>query len=191
MRTEIKYEGTFDVESADGPISDEFSVMIYPADQARVEAILLQQAEKEAQDIDPGYYLLTYTDAELREVLSDPDAWSKYDYVVARKLLRQRGHPLTDAALKKMQVHTKAIKDARQRRSDKLLWLGYAAVVAGGIGAIIIGNRLIEGSHTSASSRTARYNLQDRKDGRNLIVMGIGSLIMWIAMAYYLLQTQP
>jgi len=66
------------------------------SDFIRAHAILEAYYEKQLQDVDPDYYLLTFTDSELLEILAKPDEWGHFDYVLARKLLTDRGHPITN-----------------------------------------------------------------------------------------------
>ena len=63
----------------------------------RAHAVLEAYYEKQLQEVDPDYYLLTFTDTELLEILSKPDEWGHFDYVLAKKLLADRGHAITDA----------------------------------------------------------------------------------------------
>ena len=52
----------------------------------------------------PDYYLLAFTDAELLEILSKPDEWGHFDYVLAKKLLVDRGYNITDALTQELKA---------------------------------------------------------------------------------------
>ncbi|HEX3935455.1 MAG TPA: hypothetical protein VHW43_12295, partial [Puia sp.] len=64
-------------------------------DFIRARAVLEAYYEEQLQDVDPDYYLFGFTDQELLEILAKPDEWGAFDYVLARKLLIERGHPIT------------------------------------------------------------------------------------------------
>ena len=75
----------------------EFSIdlNIAPEDFIRARQVLEAYYEAQLQNIDPDYYLFEFTDQELLEILAKPDEWGIFDYVLARKLLIGRGHPIT------------------------------------------------------------------------------------------------
>jgi hypothetical protein len=54
------------------------------------------------QDVEPGYYLLSFTDVELLEILAKPDEWGHFDYVLARALLAERGLEIPDETIAQM-----------------------------------------------------------------------------------------
>ena len=54
------------------------------------------------RSVEPGYYLLSFTDKELLEILSKPDEWGHFDYVLARALLAERGLEIPDETIGQM-----------------------------------------------------------------------------------------
>jgi hypothetical protein len=56
------------------------------------------------QEVDQDYYLLTFTDTELLEILAKPDEWGHFDCVLAKKPLTDRGHAITDAYTKQLKA---------------------------------------------------------------------------------------
>lgn len=54
------------------------------------------------QDVDPGYYLFSFTDVELLEIVAKPDEWGHFDYVLARALLADRGLEIPDETVDQM-----------------------------------------------------------------------------------------
>jgi hypothetical protein len=54
------------------------------------------------EDVEPGYYLLAFTDVELLEILAKPDEWGHFDYVLARALLAERGLEIPDETVAQM-----------------------------------------------------------------------------------------
>ncbi len=53
-------------------------------------------------DVEQGYYLLSFTDTELLEILARPDEWGHFDYVLARALLAERGLEIPDETIAQM-----------------------------------------------------------------------------------------
>jgi hypothetical protein len=70
-------------------------------------------------DVDPDYYLYTFIDEELMEIVSKPDEWGHFDYVLARKQLADRGKPIDDAeAAELRRVRLKQLADPNYIADD-------------------------------------------------------------------------
>ncbi len=51
-------------------------------------------------EIGKDYYLYSFTDDELMEVITKADEWSPFDVVLARKILAEKGKSISDEAIK-------------------------------------------------------------------------------------------
>jgi hypothetical protein len=72
------------------------------ADLDRAHRVLEEHYEHQLQDVDPGYYLFSFTDIELLDIVAKPDEWGHFDYVLARELLAKRGLPIPDETIRQM-----------------------------------------------------------------------------------------
>ena len=136
---------------------------IPPKDFIRARDVLETYYEKHLQNVDPDYYLYEFTDQELMEILEKPDEWGAFDYVLARKLLLEHGHPIT-------KEFTDELKAKRLRNlagfEDSVSPAGggpLGAATTGYLGAIAAGfitathkKTLPDGSQVPAFSPTAR-----------------------------------
>lgn len=50
---------------------------------------------KQLDNVPEDYYLLTFTNDELLEIVAKPDEWGAFDYQLAQKLLKERGVDIT------------------------------------------------------------------------------------------------
>ena len=64
------------------------------------------------QDVDPAYYLFSFSDIELLDIVAKPDEWGHFDYVLARALLADRGLEIPDETIEQM-------KQQRLRQLDR------------------------------------------------------------------------
>jgi hypothetical protein len=71
-------------------------------DLDRAHEALEEYYSRRLQDVEPGYYLLSFTDKELLEILAKPDEWGHFDYVLARALLAERGLEIPDETIGQM-----------------------------------------------------------------------------------------
>lgn len=98
------------------------------ADFNRAHAVLEAYYEGQLQDVDPDYYLFTFTDQELLDILAKPDEWGHFDYVLARKLLRERGYDITPELTDQLKAQRLAelekYDDAYRGKTPPLLGIG-------------------------------------------------------------------
>ncbi|MBO9731453.1 MAG: hypothetical protein J7623_22625 [Chitinophaga sp.] len=66
-------------------------VKIAAADFSRADALLKSLISVDPEDVEPDYYLLSFTTEELKEVITKKDEWGDFDYALALKLLEKRG----------------------------------------------------------------------------------------------------
>src|ERR1700722_14731626 len=71
-------------------------------DLDKAHKALEEYYQRRLQDVEPGYYLLSFTDKELLEILAKPDEWGHFDYVLARALLAERGLEIPDETIGQM-----------------------------------------------------------------------------------------
>ena len=70
---------------------DFFELYIRNKDFALVKQILKKRAEEIVQSISEDYYLFTFKDSELQDILSNPDDWNEVDVMLSSKILNERG----------------------------------------------------------------------------------------------------
>src|SRR5690606_37625001 len=93
-------------------------------------------------NIDPDYYLFSFTNEELYDIILKQDEWNEFDYLLAKKLLNERGKTIDDDminSLKKQRLADIAKKDPNEN-----VWMvaGYIFSLLGGFIGIIIGYML-------------------------------------------------
>lgn len=71
-------------------------------DLDRAHKALEEHYKRQLQDVDRGYYLFSFTDLELLEIVAKPDEWGHFDYVLAREVLAERGLPIPDETIQQM-----------------------------------------------------------------------------------------
>ena len=72
------------------------------ADLDRAHRVLEEHYEHQLKDVDPNYYLFSFSDIELLDIVAKPDEWGHFDYVLARELLAERGLPIPDETIRQM-----------------------------------------------------------------------------------------
>jgi hypothetical protein len=87
-----------------------------PTDQfSRANDLLLANTTVNLEELEKDYYLFSFSQEELENIIRNPDEWGRHDYLVAVELLKQRGENVSKEQLqefreKKMEVLAKPPK---------------------------------------------------------------------------------
>jgi hypothetical protein len=157
-----------------GMASEEnFVVRLRPDDFTRVRQLEEKQATDSLGELPTDYYLFAFGNAELWELLGQPDAWSSHDVALATRLLRERGETVTDEALLALRARHTAALAAPNASPTGWIVAGYAFSVLGGILGMAIGWSLWRYRKTLPDGRTVPgFSAADRYHGRVMLALG-------------------
>lgn len=159
----------------------EYRIKLREADFKKADALLLSISQKQLQNIDKDYYLLDFDNEELLEVVTKPDEWGQLDYLLAQKLLKERGmeiNPILAEALRKQRV-----QEISKPEQGNGIWIyaGYFFALVGGALSIFIGWHLIAYKKTLPNGDIIYgFSESDRKHGKRILILGIVFTIVWI-----------
>jgi len=57
---------------------------------------LSQTTKAEINEVEKDYYLLSFSDEELIDVIAKSDEWNKFDVELAQKILKEKGKEVTE-----------------------------------------------------------------------------------------------
>ncbi len=145
------------------------------------------QVENLINNVDDDYYLLSFTDDELYDILVKSDEWSEFDYSLSKKLLKERGKSVDDELLKSLKL--KRIKELAKPEGNQKGWIiaGYIFAFLGGFLGLIIGYFLWTSKKTLPNGQKVfSYYPKDRRNGKyifyiSLIIFPISFLIKLFA----------
>lgn len=152
----------------------------------RANEILENQAKLLVNQISKDHYLFDFTDEELFELIEKSDEWSKEDYFLAIKILKERGHNLDTTEIE--EIKKKRLSDLRSPETGKAAWLfaGFVFSFLGGIIGLMIG-----WSHWKSikvdptGKRFYVYDEKTRKSGRTIFLFGVFFFIFWIIVGLF------
>lgn len=170
----------FDVSFANNETDKTYLVKLKSIDFKRVDDILTELSTNQIIDADPDHYLFDFSNEELKELLLKSDEWSKYDFLLAQKILKDRGQTIDDsnlALLKNQRIEELAKPEKSQRLS---VIAGYVFAFFGGLIGIFIGVHLYSHKKTLPNGeRVYSYSDQDRKQGKIIFSISVISAIIW------------
>ena len=160
---------------------NQLEVLLQPEQFEVVSTLLENDAKNMLNSISSDYYLFSFSDNELVDVLQSPDEWSKQDYILARQLLTKRGKVFSDEELQKMKLER--LNEQRKPEKNSRLWMiaGFISAFLGGLLGIYIGWSIMSSMKTLSNGESVyQYDLKDRKLGRTMFIIGITSFLGWL-----------
>lgn len=182
----IEHSVTEDRESLDSLYGDKhfkhlFFVKIKKEDFEKVDNLLLSQASQHLESVEKEHYLFSFTNEELHDIISKPDEWNEFDFLLAQKILQDRGISIDQAKIKKLK--DERIRELAKPDEKGRVWIviGYFSAMLGGILGILIGWHLSTFKKTLPNGQKVfGYTTTDRSHGNRILILGIAMLAFWI-----------
>ncbi len=172
---------SFDPTFANNGFGKEFCIKLKKSDFEKGNAFLNEKAEKEIVEIDNDYYLLSFTDKELFELIAANDEWSPFDVSLAERLLKQRGKEVTPEEIEKIKTDRIVELSKPEESQRTYIIIGYITAVLGGFLGIFIGWHLLSFKKTLPNgNRIYAYSDNDRKQGNRILIIGGIFLVIWL-----------
>lgn len=170
----------FDPTFANNQIEPAISIKLNPGDFTLAHAALEEYYSHTLENIDDEYYLLNFTNDELTDIIQKPDEWGHFDYILAKKLLKDRG----------IEISSESANLLRKKRNEELakpeisetfwIYAGYISAILGGFLGLIIGWTLKYHKKTLPDgNRVYSYGPNDRIHGRRIIQISAVAITFW------------
>ncbi len=172
---------SFDPTFANNGFGKEFCIKLRQNDFEKANAFLMEKAEKETFEIDKDYYLLSFTDKELFELIAAYDEWSAFDVSLAKRLLKERGKEITLDEIEKIKTD-RIVELSKPEESQRIyIIIGYVTAFLGGFLGIFIGWHLLTFKKTLPNgNRIHAYSDNDRKQGNLILIISIVFFVIWL-----------
>ncbi|MEZ0183834.1 hypothetical protein AB9T89_16440 [Flavobacterium oncorhynchi] len=163
-----------DITFSGSTLQNQYEVKIDFSNFEKAEKILEKETENFLDTIDQDYYLLSFTNEELYEILLNSDEWNVFDYKLAQKLLTERGKTIDSEMLNSLKKERLKILAKPEENQKPWIIAGYIfSLLGGGIG-IVIGYSLWKSKKTLPNGeRVYSYSEQDRKSGKRIFMISI------------------
>jgi len=139
-----------------------------------VNRLLREKIQINLNEIAPDYYLFTFDNNELVNILKEPDEWGRFDYVTARAILETRGIKFTTEELDAF--WNKKMEKLAQPEKEGKAWLyaGYFFAAFGGFFGVLIGLVLIQSTKLLPDGRRVyTYDETTRKRGKTILYLSL------------------
>jgi hypothetical protein len=168
-----------DASFGGGELSKEYAIKLRKEDFEPVNHLLIEASVNDLDSIDKNYYLFSFTNEELRDVIVKKDEWNAFDFLLAQKLLSDRGKAISEEELSTLQDQRLGELAQPEKPQSATIIAGYIFALLGGIVGIIIGWYLSTNKKTLPNGDSVYiYSESDRRHGRIIIALGIAVLII-------------
>jgi ABC-type lipoprotein release transport system permease subunit len=161
--------------------NNEFEIKIKESDFEKANQILEKIAENQINEVDSDYYLFSFSNEELFDILLKQDEWNEFDYSLSKKILNSRGKSVDFDMLKSLKKQR--LEDLAKPEENQKLWIvaGYFFALLGGLLGVIIGYVIMTSKKTLPNGKKVfSYNENDRIQGKIMFYIGIIMLPFYI-----------
>lgn len=162
-------------------LMDEFEVKIKQEDFVRADEVILNDTEEYLKKLPEDYYLFSFTNDELMEIIEKKDEWNDLDYLLAINLLKSRGIKVSQEEIN--QIRNKRITELKKPEKSSTIWIdaGYCFAILGGFLGFLIGYLLLTQKKTLPNGeRVFAYTLADRKHGKRILYIAVFFFLFYI-----------
>ena len=171
----------FDPILSNNEFGKEYCVKIKKDDFEKANEILREKAKTEINEVRDDYYLLSFSDEELIDVIEKSDEWNKFDVELAQKLLKERGNEITNEQINELKKQRIVELSKPEKGQYIYIIIGYVCAILGGLLGIFIGWHLLTYKKTLPNgNRIYAYSKNDRKQGNRILILGAVFILFWI-----------
>lgn len=173
----------FDPSYANNQFNKDFRLKLRPQDFQRGNQVIEEYYYTQLDTVDKDYYLFDFTDEELQEIVAKPDEWGQLDYLLAQKLLTNRGKEIKSNEIQELKVkRINELATPDTVKHSSIIW-GYI------LGFFFFPLALLMGWSWGFAKRTLptgqriyMYDSYAQLHGRRIFIMGIILLVLSIAL---------
>jgi len=162
-------------------VRDQFYLKIRSHDFSKANEVLDQMILENISSIEKDYYLFSFSNEELLEIIKKPDEWSRQDFLIAKKILDERGKPVNDRELDSLK--SKRIKELSTEEKEPVpsIILGYVFAFLFSIVGLFFGLAFLVTKKTLPDgSKVFAYTHGTRNHGKAIFILSLAMLIFYI-----------
>jgi len=160
-----------------------FIVRLRPADFEAARQLEDEANQQLASNVAPEYYLFSFSEEELFDILMKPDEWNSFDVTLASQLLQQRGRDISPDTMRLLRQNR--IAELARPETSNRSWIlaGYLFALMGGVFGLCIGWHLYFHRKRLPDGRSVMaFSEPDRRHGLRILVLGVLGLGVWLTL---------
>jgi hypothetical protein len=177
----------FDPSYANNQFNRDYRLKLRQQDFIKANQAFEDFYKTKLEQVSQDYYLFYFTDEELQEIIAKPDEWGHFDYLLAQKLLVERGTEINAE-------QTEQLKSERIRELSKTQPVKRSAVILSyivcffffPIGLFIGWNWAFSKKTLPDGQRIPVYSQYGQKQGMRIFIIGLILLVLSILLRFIL-----
>lgn len=158
----------------------EFEVQIDADDFKKVEELEEQLVKEKVENVEKDYYLFEYSNEELIEIVLKKEEWNKFDYLLAQKILKEKGREINPELINVIQKQRVEDLSRKEASPTWLIVAGYFFSLLGGVFGLLIGLYLMRYKRNLPNGeKVYGFEKKDRNHGQNIFVLSIIGMAFW------------
>lgn len=164
----------------------QFELKIHKEDFEQAEKLEEKLVQDAIENVDENYHLFDYSDEELIEIVMKKEEWSKFDYLLAQKILKERGKEINPELLKVINKQRVESLSTEEESPTWLIIVGYSSAILAGFLGIVIGAYLMYYKKALPNGdRIYGFGKKDRSHGQNILIISGVAFSIWIGYRIY------
>ncbi|RYY62302.1 MAG: hypothetical protein EOO05_03265 [Chitinophagaceae bacterium] len=156
-------------------------LVMEPKDFAKANELIDEEIRARISEIGPDYYLYSFTDTELMEVISKPDEWNNQDVLIAQQLLAQHDKVITDQQITQTRENRKKVLAKPQETGMAFLVASYLLTVILPIYGVFVALFLMNTrTLLPDGTRVPAYTAYSRMHAKIILVLGLIGVVMFL-----------
>lgn len=178
---------SFDPSFANNDYQKKFVIKLQKKDFQKLDTIQNEIYSELAENIEKDYYLFDFSDEKLIEIIIKKDEWGKFDFVLAQKILKERGKEINEETLENFKKQR--INELSKNTDISIVWviISYLLTISSrGILGILIGWHILTHKKTLPNGdKVYGYSKNDRKHGKIISIIGTICLFIYALFLTY------
>ncbi|MGJ8684071.1 MAG: hypothetical protein ACSHWW_05590 [Nonlabens sp.] len=175
-----------DVTFTNDTVKHQIELRIAPEQFEKATSIMEQDIEDSVMSAASDHYLFSFSDEELYGILIKKDEWSAYDYLLAKRILKERGKSIDEEMISALRK-TRLDELSQPEKSQKaFIYAGYIFALLGGFIGMIIGYMLWTSKKTLPDGKQIfNYSAKDRRQGLTLFIVSVVFFLFYVFSQVY------
>ncbi len=128
----------FDASYANHPLNRDYAIKLQQKDFAAAAKAYDDYFESLVDKTPADYYLFSFTDSELKEIITKPDEWGSFDYLLSQRILNERGIIISEEEKQSLKSERyKALRKPEQETKSNIVAYYIVGILFFPIGIII------------------------------------------------------
>jgi len=176
----------FDPTYANNELDKDFHIMIKQEDFGKAKQAYEAYFKKGLDNAPPDYYLFSFSDDELKEIMAKPDEWGTFDYLLAEKILQDRGIGITETEKQTLKTERNKILQEQQKEKPSNILLYYIFCLLVSPIGILIGWAWAYSKKTLPDgTKVAAYDSDIQRHGRIIFALSLVIFILIVGGKVY------